>query len=74
MIVQAKKYGNSHVFPIPKAILELFNVQEETQFKLEADKNGFYFKKVEPHSETIDQLIDFSIDSNSELLQRLADK
>ena len=40
MIIKAKKYGNSRVLPIPKAIWDLFGMQvDKTEFLIKTENN-----------------------------------
>ena len=72
MIVKAKKYGNSHVFPIPKAIFDLFGVTDGKKFELQADKNGFFFKPIVENDQLIEQALNESVEEHKDLLNILA--
>ena len=72
MIVTAKKYGNSRVLPIPKAIFDLFNIKNGDKFDMQANIDGFTFKKVIDNNQLMEQALNESVTEHSELLQILA--
>jgi antitoxin component of MazEF toxin-antitoxin module len=72
MIIKAKKYGNSRVLPIPKAIWDLFKLTEGIKFDMQVNEDGFVFKRVIENDQVIEQALNDSVAEHSELLEILA--
>jgi len=74
MIVKAKKYGNSHVFPISKQNLKLFDLKDDAKYKLKIDNLGVHYLFVNENEEKIEQAVNNIVKNRAELLQRLSNE
>lgn len=72
MVVTLKTYGNTQAFQISKSVLEVFGFTKDTQFQMEASKDGFVFRPINNKAALIDKTSDVIIAEDYELLKRLS--
>jgi antitoxin component of MazEF toxin-antitoxin module len=74
MVTALKTYGNTQAFQIPKSILELFGFTKDTQFQMEASKDGFVFRPINNNAALVEKISDQIISEDYELLKRLSNR
>lgn len=74
MITTLKKSGNGLAIPIPKAIAELFNCKEGTEFEVSTENDRMVIRARDARLEKFEAVAAKVLVENESLFRSLADK